>query len=240
MILRVTSGPLEGKIFQIEENIILGRSKGNILLEDPKISNPHAQIHKSNNQYILKDLNSRKGIHYQDKTVSFIILQPGVSFQLGATTLQVDDDNPSDLFQDSQEKDLSSSASFSESEEGDLKAKFVEQLESCVEILKDESKLLNFLKNPIQLQFEKGVQKGTCWDISYLPRRIGSINSDLPLMDPQAPDISFELFLEKEKVIFSTHHKEIILLNYQNVQKAFLKDGDIIIIGASYIRVSMS
>ena len=245
MILRVTSGLLEGKVFQIEENVILGRSKGNILLEDPKVSNPHAQIHKSNNQYILKDLSSKRGIHYQDKTVSFIILQPGVTFQLGSTTLQVDDD-PSSLFQlesDFQKKDFSSSpssSSFSELEEGDLKTKLVEQLESCVEILKDESKLLNFLENPIQLQFEKGVQKGTCWDIAYLPRKIGSIDSDFPLIDPQALEVSFELFLEKEKIMFFTHHKDIVMLNYQHMQKASLKHGDLIIVGAAYIRVSMN
>lgn len=243
MILRVTSGPLEGKVFQIEENVILGRSKGGILLEDPKISNPHAQIHRSNDQYILKDLNSKRGINYRDKTVSFIILQPGVTFQLGSTTLQVDESS-ADVFQlgtDSQEKDLSSAVSFGDlEEEGDLKTRLVEQLESYTEILKDESRLLNFLKTPIQLQFEKGVQKNTVWNIAYLPRKIGSIDSDLPLIDPQAPEISFELFLEKEEIVFSTYHKDIVLLNYQHMQKAPLKHGDLIIVGAAYIRVSMN
>lgn len=241
MILRVTSGPLEGKTFQVEENIILGRSKGNILLEDPKISNPHAQIHKSNNQYILKDLSSKRGIHYQDKAVSFIILQPGVAFQLGSTTLQVDEEPPA-LFQTEesfQEKNLSSESSLSELEEGDLKNKLIEQLESSMEILKDESRLLNFLNKPIQLQFERGVQKNTVWNISYLPRKVGAVDANLPLIDPSAPEICFELFLEKEKVIFSTHHKDIVLLNYQHVQKVFLKHGDLIVIGAAYIRVSM-
>ncbi|MDE0151456.1 MAG: FHA domain-containing protein [Bdellovibrionales bacterium] len=242
MILRVTSGPLEGKTFQVEEDMILGRSKGNILLEDPKISNPHAQIHKSDNQYILKDLSSKRGIYYQDKTVSFIILQPGVVFQLGSTTFQVDEESSSALFrlkEGFQEKNISSETSFNEQEDGDLKSKLIEQLESSMEILKDESRLLNFLTKPIQLQFERGVQKNTVWDISYLPRKIGSINADLPLIDPSAPEISFELFLEKEKIIFSTHHKDIVLLNYQHIQKAPLKHGDLIIIGAAYIRVSI-
>jgi len=241
MVLRVTSGPLEGKIFRIEENVVLGRSRGGILLRDPKISNPHAQIYKSNNQYMLKDLNSKRGIVYQDKTVSFIILQPGVTFQLGSTTFQVDE-NSSDIFQDSQEKDFSSAVSSGDlpEEGGDLKARLVGQLESCTEFLKDEDKLLNFLKNPIQLQFEKGVQQDTVWNIAYLPRKIGSVGSDLPLIDPQAPEIGFELFLEKDEIVFFTCHKDIVLLNYQHVQKAPLKNGDLIIVGAAYIRVSIN
>ena len=235
MILRVTSGPLEGKIFQVEENIILGRSKGNILLEDPKVSNPHAQIHKSNDQYILKNLSSKRGIHYQDKTVPLVILQPGVVFQLGSTVFQVD--------KEFSEQDFSSDSSvreFTEENKGEAGRLLIEQLESSLGILKNESKTLNFLENPIKLQFEKGVQKDVCWNISYLPRRIGSIDADLPLIDPHAPEISFEIFLEKGKIIFFTYHKDIVLLNYQHIQKQPLKHGDTIIVGAAYIRVLMN
>ena len=235
MILRVTSGPLEGRTFQVEENIILGRSKGNILLEDPKVSNPHAQIHKSNNQYILKNLSSKRGIHYQDKTVPLVILQPGVIFQLGSTVFQVDEA--------STKQDFSSDSSvreFTEENQEEMREPFIEQLESSLGILKDESKTLSFLENPIKLQFEKGVQKNVCWNISYLPRRIGSMEADLPLIDPHAPEVSFEIFLEKGKIIFFTHHKDIVLLNYQHTQKKPLKDGDLIIVGAAYIRVSMN
>ncbi len=242
MILRIISGPLKGKVFSVEKNATLGRSKGNILLEDPKVSNPHAQIHKSNNQYILKDLSSKRGITYQDRIVSFIILQPGVVFQLGSTTLQVDEKSSFQLEKNSQEEDLSSVPDFNKSDvldEGDLKSKLEGQLKSSMDLLKDESKLLNFLKRPIRLQFEKGVQKGTIWDILYLPRKVGFIDVDLPLLDPHAPKISFEVFLEKEKIMFFTHHKEIVLLNYQHVQKKCLEHEDLIIIGAAYIRVSM-
>ena len=258
MILRITSGLLEGKVFPVEENAVLGRSKGNILLEDPKISNPHAQIYKSDNQYILKNLSSKRGIRYRDKTVSFIILQPGVVFQLGSTTFQVDENVPlSQVTGTSQEQNVSLSQVTGTSQEQsvsslsvpneqidtdgeDIKIEFLKQLESSVRILKDESRSLNFLKNPIQLQFEQGAQKNTVWNLCYLPRKIGSIDADLPLIDPQAPEISFELFLEKEKVMFFTYHKDIVLLNYQHTQKTPLKDGDLIIIGAVYIRVSMN
>ena len=242
MILRVTSGHLEGKVFPIKEHVTLGRSKGNILLEDPKVSNPHAQIHKSNNQYILEDLSSKRGITYQDRTVSFIVLQPGVVFQLGSTTFQVDEESSFQLEENSQEVGFSSISEFSKSDvldKDDVKTKLEEQLESCIDLLKNESTLLNFLKKPITLQFEKGVQKNIVWNITYLPRKIGSVNADLPLLDPHAPEISFELFLEKEKIIFSTHHKETVLLNYENVQKKPLKHGDLIIIGATYVRVSL-
>lgn len=235
MILRVTSGPLEGKIFQVEENIILGRSKGNVLLEDPKVSNPHAQIHKSNSQYILKNLSSKRGIHYQDKIVPLVILKPGVIFQLGSTIFQVEEGSSKQNFS----SDLSVHE-FKEENEEEVRGLIVEQLESSLGMLKDESKNLSFLENPIKLQFEKGVQKNVCWNISYLPRKIGSIDADLPLIDPHAPEISFEIFLEKEKIIFFTYHKDIVLLNYQHTQKAPLKNKDLIIIGAAYIRVLMN
>jgi len=162
-----------------------------------------------------------------------------VAFQLGMTTLQVDDE-PSALFHlemDSQEKVLETS---SHPLEGGLKTRLIEQLKSSLGILKDESKLLNFLEKPIQLQFEKGVQQSAVWNISYLPRKIGSMDADLPLIDPSAPKVSFELFLEKGKVMFSTDHKYIVLLNYQHIKKAPLKNGDLIVVGASYIRISIN
>lgn len=234
MILRVTSGPLEGKIFQIEENIILGRSTGNILLKDPKVSNPHAQIHKSNDQYILKDLSSKRGIYYQDGTVAHLILQPGVAFQLGSTIFQVDEKPSEQHFPSVAGQELKGEAG------EDLKTQLIKQLEFSLNVVKDQNRSLNFLKNPICLQFEKGVQKGTCWNVSYLPRKVGSIEADLPLIDPQAPKVSFELFLEKENIMFSTCHTDVVLLNYRQVQKEQLKHGDLIVVGSAYIRVSLS
>ena len=235
MILRIISGPLKGRVFPVEDNITLGRSKGDLLLKDPKVSNPHAQIHRSNNQFILKNLSSTRGITYQEKTVSLVILQPGIVFQLGSTALQVDKKS----FQ--LEENLSLAPDSSNASSGDdLKSVLKNQLASSQALLKDESRSLDFLKNSVQMEFEKGVQKGVRWDIMYLPRTVGLIDADLPLLDPHAPKISFEVFLEKEKIMFCTCHEETVLLNYQRVRKKQLKHKDLIIVGASYIRVFMN
>ncbi len=124
--------------------------------------------------------------------------------------------------------------------EGDLKSKLENQLEAYTELLKDEEGFFDFLKKPVQLKFEKGVQKGVAWNIMYLPRTVGSTDADLPLLDPHASKVSFEIFLEKEKIMFCTGCEDIVLLNYRQVRKKQLKNKDLIIVGAAYIRVLMS
>ena len=227
MILKVISGAGKGQVIQLSPQLVLGRSKGDVLIQDKSISSPHAEIERYNNQYFLKDLNSKQGTFCNGERMSHFVLEDGLVFHLGSVQLMVQ-----------KEGDEENSASLSKAQvvslnvEGDF-------LKDELFNVYDEPKEIQFLDKPIKLKFEKGVQKGLVWEISYLPRKIGSQDADLPLIYPTLQNVSFKLNLEGNKIIFSTDNKDMFLVDYKTEDTAELKDQSLIIIGASYIRVFM-
>ena len=227
MILKVISGANKGQIIQLSPQLVLGRSKGDVLLQDESISDPHAEIERYNNQYFLKDLNSKRGIFCNGEKLSHFVLEEGLVFHLGSVQLEVQKGS-----------DEENSASLSKAQVASLNVDG-EFLKDELFNVYDEPKEIQFLDKPIKLKFEKGVQKGLVWEISYLPRKIGSQDADLPLIYPTFQNVSFKLNLKDNKIIFSTDNKDMFLVDYNTEDTAELKDQSLIIIGASYIRVFM-
>jgi hypothetical protein len=60
-IFWVKEGQRRGQIFKIKGDSIIGRSEGQIVLDDPKVSNPHAKIAIENDEYVLWDFGSKNG-----------------------------------------------------------------------------------------------------------------------------------------------------------------------------------
>lgn len=60
-ILWVKSGARRGQIYKIDANTIIGRKEGQLLLEDPKVSNPQAKFTLENNEFVLWDFASKNG-----------------------------------------------------------------------------------------------------------------------------------------------------------------------------------
>ena len=227
MVLKVISGANKGQIIQLSPQLILGRSKGDVLLQDKSISDPHAEIEGYDNQYFLKDLNSKQGILCNGEKVSHLALKDGLIFRLGSVEFLVQKESDEE-----KSVSLSKAQVISLNEEGEF-------LKDELCNIYDEPKEIQFLDKPIKLKFEKGVQKGLMWEIAYLPRKIGSQDADLPLLYPTLQNVSFKLNLENGKIIFSTDNKDMFLVDYKAEDEVELKDQSLIIIGASYIRVSM-
>ena len=60
-ILWVKEGQRRGQIFKVKGDSIIGRSEGQIILDDPKVSNPHAKLTQENDEYVLWDFGSKNG-----------------------------------------------------------------------------------------------------------------------------------------------------------------------------------
>ena len=60
-ILWVKEGIRRGQIFKIKGDATIGRSEGQIILDDPKVSNPHAKIVAENEEYVIWDFGSKNG-----------------------------------------------------------------------------------------------------------------------------------------------------------------------------------
>jgi pSer/pThr/pTyr-binding forkhead associated (FHA) protein len=70
------------------DSLSIGRSANNsIVIDHPSVSRAHAQITREHRIFRLKDLNSSNGLWVHGRKVSEIVLEDGVSVQLGYATL---------------------------------------------------------------------------------------------------------------------------------------------------------
>lgn len=60
-ILWVKDGARRGKIYKIKDGTTIGRSTGDVVLDDPKTSNPHAKFTLENEQFVIWDFGSKNG-----------------------------------------------------------------------------------------------------------------------------------------------------------------------------------
>ena len=60
-ILWVKEGTRRGRIHKIKDGATVGRSKGDVVLDDPKVSNPHAKFTLEEEKFVLWDFGSKNG-----------------------------------------------------------------------------------------------------------------------------------------------------------------------------------
>lgn len=90
IFLEITAGPDEGLKFKAQEGLMIGRVKGQVLLNDPKVSSLHAAVELDNKgQMILVDQGSSNRLLINGRKVKRIALLPGVIFELGRTQIKV-------------------------------------------------------------------------------------------------------------------------------------------------------
>jgi hypothetical protein len=86
--LVVLDGPLKGQVFPITKpKLLLGRSEGDIVLEDPEISRKHCAIEVHGPSAVLADLGSTNGTFVDDKRIETHQLQHMSEFRLDSTVV---------------------------------------------------------------------------------------------------------------------------------------------------------
>jgi S-DNA-T family DNA segregation ATPase FtsK/SpoIIIE len=86
--LLVTAGPLKGKVFPIEKpQVLIGRSEGDIVVEDSKVSRSHCVLEVHDLAALLVDLDSANGTFVNGKRVACSQLDHMSEFRVGNTTL---------------------------------------------------------------------------------------------------------------------------------------------------------
>lgn len=104
----------------------------------------------------------------------------------------------------------------------------------------DKPKPATALEPAVVLEFVKGVQVNSKWTLGYGPRKIGATSLDLPICEPGAPAICFELHPTMDGILFSTKHPEQVKINGQSVDSKLLHMGDTIQILETLIEVDFS
>ena len=216
MKIKFLNGPHKDREFPIQEGIQLTRDrgeKGDIFIEDPQASNPHAEVVKKKGRLYLQDLDSKNGTLVDEKVNDFFALKVGIQFQIGQTLLQV------------------------------LQPpKVVHWSKAIHEKLKtlpvqDTLKEVQAIHPPLVLKFKSGLQKGDIWHIYYGPRTAGSASLDLPFLEPHAPELSFSLEPSPSAVLFKTLYPDQVLLNKKHLKQKKLANKDQISFGSALIEV---
>jgi hypothetical protein len=221
--LEILSGPQMGLKYQLEAGLQIGRTKGHVLIEDPKVSGLHAQVEiDERGQLFLNDLNSVNGIYINGLQLRRIALLPGTSFEIGRTLFKV--------VQMDTEEVLVSPMTWQEA---------LRQLVSKMAPAPTEDRpKIQVFTNPLRLTFVQGIQTDKSLVLSYGPRSFGANSLDVELLDPEAPSLAFEIHPLPGGALFKNLAPKSVSLNKQIIQSENLNDGDMISVGNSQILVS--
>jgi predicted component of type VI protein secretion system len=92
----------------------------------------------------------------------------------------------------------------------------------------------------VQLQILSGKMAGTTWSSRHFPFSIGrSPHTDFQVEEAGIWDKHFEVLLENAGFVIAAVPNAFVTIDGKKVERAELKNGDVIEIGAAKIRVSL-
>lgn len=68
--LIVSKGPRRGKVYPIKDNALIGRKEGDLVLNDAKVSNPHAKLRFKESEFVLTDFDTTNGTFVNGQRIS--------------------------------------------------------------------------------------------------------------------------------------------------------------------------
>ncbi|ASD62055.1 FHA domain-containing protein [Bdellovibrio bacteriovorus] len=223
--IEIMDGPNEGSRFKVEEGLTLGRSKADIIIKDGKVSSTHAQFAvDGKGQYVLQDLESSNGIHINGRRVKKVALLPGVIFELGRTQFKVV----------TVEEELALDFSRLITWRSILR----DRLGALEAPERSEPVTLQSFSPALRLQFIQGIQTDEEIILGYGPRKAGADSLDIELLDDEAPKEAFELHSGPGMVEIKIKAAGRVTLNNKSVDAEMLKDGDLISVGNTLIKVT--
>ena len=256
-MLKVMDGPLKGHKFALKAGLGIGRSRGDIRIDDGKVSSLHAFVAENGDQLVLTDNGSKNGIRFENERVMSLPLKEGTVFQIGNTVFKVilAREKPSPPLPQLPDVPIAPESAVSEWTStavplgslpaiepkkelpwNEILAQFCDQV---IPELKDQPRAMAALTPAVRLTFLGGVQSETEWVLGYGPRRAGALSVDLPIFEPGAPEVCFEILPSPEGVTFRTNHPNDVTLNGQPIRVKPLVAGDMIVVGATRIEVDL-
>lgn len=225
--LHFIEGPRQGEDIIVKDDIIIGRSQGDITLRDNKVSNPHAKILIQKNSLEIEDLKSTNGTLVNGQKIEKVTIKIGDVITLGKTKLAIHsvlqvpklkEEIKKDSWQDEVDRALALALKLGESLAIPKKTQF------------------GYFHPPVVLEFIEGIQAGQEMAFGFGPRLVGGHCSDSLLYDADAPPIAFELGCLRDGGCEIRVRHEGVLINGNKIQKHRLTPGDQIAVGSTLIR----
>lgn len=230
LAVKALGGPLKDQIFPLIEGLVVGRKGAGISLEDPKVSSLHARfIRTEEGKWFLEDNNSKNGIRVHGERADKIEMLPGQEFFVGDSQFIVMELGPDPA---AKPKPLKKQRYWNDV--------LAEYLETNLDSFKDRPRGLTPLEPALVLDFVRGVQANSKWVIGFGPRKVGPSALDLPIWEPGAPAVCFEILPSSDGLVFKTAHPDIVLLNGAGVESEVLRMGDTIRIMDTIIEVDFT
>ena len=87
--LQIVAGGRQGLNVPLdsERPLVVGRKRGDLLLDDPLVSGRHAQIQFVDGSWVLRDLESTNGTMVDGRLVREVTLRPGAEVTIGASRM---------------------------------------------------------------------------------------------------------------------------------------------------------
>lgn len=87
--LRVVSGPKEGLTvaLSVDEPLVVGRNRGDVLLDDPLVSGAHCRIIRRDGRFVIQDLGSTNGTVVNGQLVRESVLSAGDEIGIGSARM---------------------------------------------------------------------------------------------------------------------------------------------------------
>lgn len=224
--------------YPLYNGLKIGRKKGDILINDLKMSALHACIETDLEGHLkLVDLGSANGIIFEGRRVKKLELTPGLSFQMGHTRFRIveseEASDPLELGFSLAEPDIAPSKAASEPLSSPLdesqrrdQNQLSQILQRAALTIRDSSVPIRPFSPPLKVSIINGPQAHTQWILSYGPRKIGSQTLDLLIFDQNTPDVCFELVPQEDGTLFMTAYPDHVLFNGKEKSSEMVKDGD--------------
>lgn len=229
--LEIISGDMVGQKFPIQEGFRIGRSVGDLILRDSKISSLHAQIEAGPDGYLLLvDRNSSNGIWVGEERLKSIKLLHGVIFRVGRVKLKVVEVTSDDVGLPKNPAASPSSA---------WRTRLTQKVPELLGQDNPQTDYISAFERALSLKVKSGPQLDVAWTLGYGPRRFGSSSLDFKLEDSVAPHLAFEIIPLNGRPLFRTKEENVVLLNGRSIDSAELNEGDVISFGSTRIEVSL-
>lgn len=239
--LEVIEGANLGQKFRVFPGSRIGRTEGDILINDVKVSGLHAQVDKDQSgELVLVDKKSSNGLKLGGVKVPKVHLLPGVIFQAGRTFFRVNRIEADKGNGPRAQADELTPAGDQPLEDAQLDWR--KHLEFWVPQMATENPPEAgqhiFLIDPaLKLTIVGGPELDREIVLGYGPRQAGSDVLDIELREESVPPLAFELLMDPEGVRFLTEYPQLVRLNDLSVSSKVLKTGDHIRIGKTLIHV---
>lgn len=227
LFIKPLEGPHALELIPLRAGFVIGRQEGDLIIaSDSKLSSRHAFIDATGDgHWYLIDNGSKNGVKLNGRVVDRVRLENGQKFQIGSYLYEIIEIAP--------EKPV---------EPPKPKVRPWHQVlllfaKKCLKDARNESPAVRSFHPAVILDFIRGTQAETRWIIGFGPRQVGSKSMDLPIFEPGAPDVCFELIPTDEGISFKTNHPEMVQLNGQSTQAQILRLADVIKISDTEIEV---